>query len=90
MSFFNKILASAGIGSAKVDTLVDQAVYVPGEELSGIMRIKGGKIDQEIGKIDIELKTEYIVEHDDKNYHHLLHCTDQGIRWLSSTARTGA
>ncbi len=33
MSFFNKILASAGIGSAKVDTLVDQAVYVPGEEL---------------------------------------------------------
>jgi sporulation-control protein len=66
MSFFNKILASAGIGSAKVDTLVDQAVYVPGEELSGVMRIKGGKIDQEIGKIDIELKTEYIVEHDDK------------------------
>ncbi len=33
MSFFKKLAASAGIGAAKVDTILEKDAYFPGEEV---------------------------------------------------------
>ncbi|WP_338469537.1 sporulation protein [Niallia sp. XMNu-256] len=66
MSFFNKVLASVGIGSATVDTRLEQEQMVPGEEMKGIVEIRGGKTDQRIDDIYISINTQYIKESDDK------------------------
>ncbi|MCR8642222.1 sporulation protein [Paenibacillus sp. N1-5-1-14] len=68
MSFFNKMLAKVGIGSAEVDTLLEKDSYVPGEEVSGVVRLKGGSVDQKVDRIYIQLMTRYIRESDDKKY----------------------
>lgn len=35
MSFFKKLAASAGIGAAKVETILEKDAYYPGEEVRG-------------------------------------------------------
>lgn len=44
MSFFKKLAASAGIGAAKVDTILEKNTYYPGQEVRGTVHAKGGKI----------------------------------------------
>ncbi|WP_211748587.1 sporulation protein [Paenibacillus sp. Marseille-Q4541] len=66
MSFFNKMLAKVGIGSAEIDTLLEKVSYVPGETVKGVVRIQGGSVDQEIESIYIQLMTRYIREQDDR------------------------
>ncbi|MFZ3587669.1 sporulation protein [Bacillus sp. DJP31] len=68
MSFFNKVLASVGIGSAKVDTKLYKERYVVGEEVKGIVEITGGNLEQPIDEIYLSLATTYIKESDDKKY----------------------
>jgi sporulation-control protein len=68
MSFFNRMLASLGIGSAKVDTVLEKARFLPGEEVKGIVKIQGGSVDQDVDSIYIHLMTQYIKESDDKKY----------------------
>jgi sporulation-control protein len=51
MSLFNKVFASIGIGSATVDTKLEKDVFVPGEEIRGIVQIKGGRLEQLIDDI---------------------------------------
>ncbi|WP_106767055.1 sporulation protein [Paenibacillus faecalis] len=68
MSFFNKMLASVGIGSVQVDTLLEKSSYYPGEEVRGVVHIKGGNVDQNVDQIYIKLMTEYIRERDDKKF----------------------
>ncbi|MCX7749274.1 MAG: sporulation protein [Clostridia bacterium] len=65
MSFFDKAMASIGIGSAKVDARLDNPNVRVGDQVSGIVHITGGKISQQIDKIYIELKTYYIRETND-------------------------
>lgn len=48
MSFFKKLAASAGIGAAKVETILEKDAYYPGEEVRGTVHVKGGKIAQDI------------------------------------------
>ncbi|MGE7055864.1 sporulation protein, partial [Paenibacillus glucanolyticus] len=36
MSFFNKMLASVGIGAAQIDTHLEKSSYYPGEEVRGV------------------------------------------------------
>ncbi|MCW9017990.1 MAG: sporulation protein, partial [Kangiellaceae bacterium] len=62
MSFFNKMLSKVGIGAAKIDAVLDSEVLVPGEEVSGTLNIEGGKTDQEINKIDLDIYSNYFVE----------------------------
>ncbi|WP_160031802.1 sporulation protein [Paenibacillus sp. An7] len=78
MSFFNKILAKVGIGSAEIDTLLEKVSYVPGETVKGVVRIQGGHVDQEIERIYIQLMTRYIREQNDRKseYKHTLACFD--------------
>ncbi|PWW30199.1 sporulation-control protein [Cytobacillus oceanisediminis] len=68
MSFFNKVLASVGIGSAKVDTKLERDTVTPGEALKGVVEITGGNTEQKIDDIYLSLNTTYIKESDDKKY----------------------
>jgi sporulation-control protein len=68
MSFFQKMLASIGVGSARVDTRLEKSTFIPGEKVNGIVVVKGGNIEQTIGKIYLSVMTHYIKETDDKKY----------------------
>ncbi|MFC4322928.1 sporulation protein [Litchfieldia salsa] len=64
-SFFNKALASIGIGAAKVDTKLFQDKFIPGEMVKGIIEIKGGATEQRIDEIYLTIATTYIKESND-------------------------
>ncbi|MBM7606990.1 sporulation-control protein [Lysinibacillus composti] len=68
MSFFNKVLASIGIGAAKVDTKLEKSSYVAGETVRGEVEVYGGNIDQQIDTIYLTLYTTYIKEVDDNKF----------------------
>ncbi|MCP6759323.1 MAG: sporulation protein [Fischerella sp. CENA71] len=64
-----KMLASVGIGAAKVDTRIFNASVVPGDVLEGEVYIIGGDIAQDINDIYLKLATEYEREVDDSTVH---------------------
>lgn len=68
MSFFNKVFASVGIGSAAVDTKLEKDTYMPGETVQGVVEIRGGKVDQQVDEIYLTLNTTYLRESDDRKY----------------------
>ncbi|MED4604324.1 sporulation protein, partial [Paenibacillus validus] len=51
MSFFKKMLASVGIGSAKVDTELDSSQVSVGGAISGVVRVQGGSTEQQVDRI---------------------------------------
>jgi sporulation-control protein len=66
MSFVGKVLASIGIGAAKVDTILSRERLVPGENAEGVVRIQGGHTQQEVGSIYFSLYTSYQLKLDGK------------------------
>jgi sporulation-control protein len=69
MSFFNKVLASVGIGAATVDTKLEKEQVIPGEEIKGIINIRGGNTEQRIDDIYLAVNTKYAKEiNDNKSY----------------------
>ena len=62
MSFLKKTLASFGIGSAKVDSVLQQEVLYPGKKASIIVHVYGGSQPQEIDNIDLNLCCRYVKE----------------------------
>nr|WP_255570278.1 sporulation protein [Cohnella sp. CFH 77786] len=64
-----KFLASIGIGSAKLDTLLERAVYSPGDEVRGEVRLKGGNVEQRIETISLSVMTQYLRESGDNKYY---------------------
>jgi sporulation-control protein len=66
MSFLNRMLASIGIGSAKADTLLERSAYRPGDEVRGVVRIKGGQVAQRLDRIYLSLMTYYVREINDQ------------------------
>lgn len=52
---FRKILASIGIGAARVDLALPKARFSAGETISGQMRIEGGMIDQKVDNVYLRL-----------------------------------
>lgn len=68
MSFFDKVFASVGIGAATVDTKLEKDTYFTGENVRGVVEIKGGKSEQKVDEIYLSLNTTYIKELDDKKY----------------------
>ncbi|MCI3927197.1 sporulation protein [Paenibacillus sp. TRM 82003] len=66
MSFFNRMMASIGIGAAQVDTVLEKQRYEPGETLRGVVKIKGGNVEQQIDTIYISVMTQYVKEVDDR------------------------
>ncbi|MDR6882110.1 sporulation protein [Bacillus sp. 3255] len=60
MSFFKKMLASAGIGNIEVDAQFHTNRFVPGELVDGIVLMKGGSVEQKVEKIYFQIMTEYL------------------------------
>ncbi|MUT65392.1 sporulation protein [Paenibacillus sp. NEAU-GSW1] len=70
MSMFKKMLASVGIGAAKVDLLINDSSIAAGDYVSGVVRIEGGRVNQEVDDVYAFIKTRYIREHNDTKVHH--------------------
>jgi len=62
MSFFKKALSSIGIGSAKVDTILDNPQLAPGDQLHGSIEVRGGKVVQAINHIKVNVCCNYFYE----------------------------
>lgn len=62
MSLFKKVLSSVGIGSAKVDAIVDNERTTPGELIQGHVEVQGGKVAQAINHIKLEVRCYYYSE----------------------------
>jgi len=59
MSMFNRFLGSIGLGTAQIDTLLERGRYAPGEELRGIVKLRGGHIPQYVERLELVLMTQY-------------------------------
>jgi sporulation-control protein len=66
MSLFNKMLASIGIGAAKVDTKLVSERITLGGEVKGVVQIIGGSVQQKIDEIYLSLYSTYTVEVNDQ------------------------
>lgn len=66
MSFFNKMLASVGIGSAQIDTKLEKDRLKPGEMISGSIEVRGGNVEQNIDSLYLNVYTNFIRETDDR------------------------
>ncbi|SFI60423.1 sporulation-control protein [Thermoflavimicrobium dichotomicum] len=53
---FKKLLASAGIGSAKIDLILNQESLTMGEPVIGQIVLKGGKVEQEIESLYVDFR----------------------------------
>ena len=65
MSFFGRMLASVGIGAAKLDTVLEKSSYCPGEEVRGVVRIYGGSVEQQVDALLLSVMTTYLREVND-------------------------
>ncbi|GLC88829.1 sporulation protein [Lysinibacillus piscis] len=68
MSFFNKALASIGIGAATVDTKLERDTYRAGDVMRGEIIVRGGHTAQQIDAIYVSLHTTYIRESGDRKH----------------------
>ena len=68
MSFFNKILASVGVGNSKVDTKLSNSIFTAGNTISGVTEVTGGHTSQEIESIYLKVFTTYERESNDSKY----------------------
>lgn len=66
MSFVGKFLASIGIGAATVDTKIFGNQFTPGDNVEGIVQIRGGNVEQKINSIYMWLLTKYKKEVDEQ------------------------
>jgi voltage-gated potassium channel len=73
---FDKILASVGIGGAKIDTVIKEQEIVVGDTITGRIYITGGNTAQDISGIKLALKTSVEVESGDSEFNSV-HTIDQ-------------
>jgi sporulation-control protein len=55
---FNRMLNVFGIGGPSVDTVLDSPHAVPGQAITGQVRVQGGSSDAEIGQVVLSLVTQ--------------------------------
>jgi len=65
---FNRMLSAFGIGGPSVDTVLDSPHAVPGQAITGQVRIQGGSADAEISQVVLSLVTRVEVEHGNHEY----------------------
>lgn len=56
-----KIMASLGVGSARVNLVLEKGQYRIGETVKGKMIIEGGNVDQEIKALDVDVTLKFKV-----------------------------
>ncbi len=54
---FKKFLAKVGIGSASIDTVLDNSTLTQGDTVTGTVNIEGGNVDQDINKVTLCVRT---------------------------------
>lgn len=59
MAFFKKILSSIGIGSAKVDTILEDDEFYPGDEIDAVVKITGGGTEQSVDGLYLTINSTY-------------------------------
>lgn len=59
IGFARRLLTSIGVGAATVDTRLETEEVSPGEEIRGVVELKGGDSAQEIDAINLEVQTDY-------------------------------
>ncbi len=59
---FKKMLSKVGVGGAKVDTILKDLPVVRGGVLQGEIQIEGGKVEQQVEQVYLELTTSYAYE----------------------------
>lgn len=59
MGLFKKAMASVGIGSTKVDAILNNETVQAGTTVTGNIHIKGGKVEQKIDNIYLSIDTKY-------------------------------
>ncbi|MFX3631826.1 MAG: sporulation protein [Candidatus Pristimantibacillus sp.] len=65
MSIFKRMLASAGIGAATVDLMLHQDAVYAGDIISGVVRIQGGRVAQQVDDVYAFVMTRYVKEQND-------------------------
>jgi len=68
MSIFTKVLASVGIGNAKVDTKLTNSTFIAGEMIGGVTEVVGGNTSQSVESIYLTVYTTYEREANDNKY----------------------
>lgn len=63
---FKKFLSSIGIGAAKVDLMLDRDSAAMGESIEGKVVVTAGQVEQQIGKIDVQLRIHSSYTYDDQ------------------------
>ncbi|MDF2958902.1 MAG: sporulation protein SpoOM [Paenibacillus sp.] len=66
MSVFKKMLATVGIGAAKVDMQIDNEQVAAGDTITGVVVIQGGRVNQEVDDVYAFVKTQYVQEKNDQ------------------------
>lgn len=66
MSMFKRMLASVGIGAAQVNLMLHEDVVNAGDTLSGVVRIQGGRVDQQVDDVYAFVMTRYLNEMNDR------------------------
>jgi len=56
---FKKLMASFGVGTAKVDLVLDKQQYRIGETIRGKAVVEGGNVDQQVNSLDIDLMLKF-------------------------------
>ncbi|MGK5642632.1 sporulation protein [Streptomyces sp. URMC 126] len=65
---FKKLLGSLGVGGPTVDTVLDGPVS-PGADLTGHVRLRGGKADFDVEHVTLELEARVEAERGDEEHH---------------------
>lgn len=83
---FNRMLSAFGIGGPSVDTVLDSPHAVPGQSITGQVRVQGGSSDADIGQVVLSLVTQvdrggFSFGHDDER--------GDGTEFLRSVVQQG-
>lgn len=65
---FKKLLASVGIGAAKVDTILETDTLMPGQPFQASIEITAGDVEQDISGVELALVTRAEVETEDGEF----------------------
>lgn len=79
MSFFDKMKAKAGVGTAQLEVDIIQRPMAPGDTLKALVRVTGGKTEQKMNYL------RYSLEHYGRWY---LHNADGGTNIVDGKIRT--
>ncbi|WP_027086137.1 sporulation protein [Cohnella panacarvi] len=60
MSMFKRMLANVGIGAARVDLILREQTVQAGNTISGVVRIQGGRVEQQVEVVYACVKTRYL------------------------------